>query len=66
MENCSRSNGWKPLHEMEITRVVTTGKVYTYKRVDLTNRYFKEIYYYFPVPKNDVTINPGIAQNTGY
>lgn len=56
----------KPMHGMEITRVGSTGKVYTYKRVDLTKRYFKDIYYYFPLPLNDVIINPNILQNPGY
>ncbi len=56
----------KPMNGMEITRVGTTGKVYTYKRVDLTKRYFKEIYYYFPIPKNDIIINPNLLQNPGY
>jgi hypothetical protein len=56
----------KPMHGMEITRVGSTGKVYTYKRIEVTKRYFKEIYYYFPIPKNDVTINPNLLQNPGY
>lgn len=56
----------KPMHGMEVTRVGSTGKVYTYKRVDLTKRYFKDIYYYFPLPLNDVIINPAILQNPGY
>ena len=56
----------KFMHGMEIIRVGTTGKVYTYKRVDVTKRYFKDIYYYFPIPKNDVIINPNLLQNPGY
>ncbi len=51
---------------MEITRVGSTGKVYTYKRVEVTKHYFKDLYYFFPIPKNDVTINPNLLQNPGY
>ncbi|MBA2761283.1 MAG: RagB/SusD family nutrient uptake outer membrane protein [Segetibacter sp.] len=57
----------KNMHGMEITNTGTaTAKVYTYKRVDVTKRYFKDIYYYFPIPKNDVIINPNLTQNPGY
>lgn len=56
----------KNAHGMEITRVGTTGNVYTYKIVNLTTHYFKEVYYYWPIPKDDITINPNILQNPGY
>jgi len=47
----------KLMHGMEITRVGSTGKVYTYKGIDLTKRYFKEHLYFFPIPKDVITIN---------
>ncbi len=56
----------KNVHGMEITRVGSTGNVYTYNRVNLTTHYFKEIYYFFPLPKGDIVINPNIVQNPGY
>lgn len=56
----------KYVHGMEITRIGTTGSNYTYKRINVRTRYFKEIYYYWPIPTKDVTINPKLLQNPGY
>ncbi|MXV13776.1 RagB/SusD family nutrient uptake outer membrane protein [Hufsiella ginkgonis] len=53
----------KFVHGMQITR---TGTTYTYKKIDVRTRYFKDNYYYFPIPKDDVTINPSLLQNPGY
>ncbi|MDF3076813.1 MAG: hypothetical protein K0S09_702 [Sphingobacteriaceae bacterium] len=54
----------KFLHGMRITK---TGSKYTYERVEVRTRYFKPIYYYFPIPKDDVTISGGkLLQNPGY
>ena len=52
----------KYVHGMEITK---TGNNYTYKRINVRTRYFKEIYYYLPIPRKDVTINPNLLQNPG-
>jgi hypothetical protein len=56
----------KVLHGMRITRIGTTGSNYTYQRIDVRSHYFKEIYYYFPIPREDVTLNPAMLQNPGY
>lgn len=53
----------KYVHGMEITK---SGNNYTYKRINVRTRYFKEIYYYWPMPTKDVTINPKLLQNPGY
>ncbi|MCE6991416.1 RagB/SusD family nutrient uptake outer membrane protein [Dyadobacter sp. CY323] len=53
----------KFLHGMQITKV---GEGYTYRLRDVRTRYFKDIYYYFPIPKDDVVLNPKILQNPGY
>lgn len=53
----------KFLHGMQIAKV---GNNYTYTIRDVRTRYFKDIYYYFPIPKDDVTLNPSILQNPGY
>ncbi|MES2276423.1 MAG: RagB/SusD family nutrient uptake outer membrane protein [Bacteroidota bacterium] len=50
-------------HGMQITK---TGSTYTYLRINVTPRYFKDIYYYFPIPTDDVTFNPLLLQNPGY
>lgn len=47
-------------------RITKTGNNYTYQRIDVRTRYFKEIYYYLPIPLNDVIINPNLLQNPGY
>ncbi|MGV3685531.1 MAG: RagB/SusD family nutrient uptake outer membrane protein, partial [Daejeonella sp.] len=56
----------KMLHGMRITRIGTTGNNYTYQLVDVRSHYFKEIYYYFPIPREDVILNPAMLQNPGY
>jgi len=53
----------KFLHGMQIAKV---GNNYTYTLRNVRTRYFKDIYYYFPIPKDDVTLNPKILQNPGY
>ena len=53
----------KFLHGMQITK---TGNNYTYKEIDVRTRYFKDLYYYFPIPKDEVTLNPALLQNPGY
>lgn len=50
-------------HGMQIT---LSGSTYTYNRINVTPRYFKPIYYYFPIPTSDVTFNPLVLQNPGY
>ena len=51
------------MHGMQITK---SGNNYTYKVINVTPRYFKDIYYYFPIPTDDVTFNPKLLQNPGY
>ncbi len=53
----------KFLTGMEITK---TGNNYTYKVIDVSPRFFKPIYYYFPIPRAEVTINPALLQNPEY
>ncbi len=53
----------KFLHGMQIAKV---GNGYTYTLRNVRTRYFKDIYYYFPIPKDDVTLNPKLLQNPGY
>jgi len=48
---------------MEITKV---GSSYSYRVKDVKTRYFKDIYYYFPLPISDVAINPAMLQNPQY
>ncbi|MEJ7780347.1 MAG: RagB/SusD family nutrient uptake outer membrane protein [Daejeonella sp.] len=47
-------------------QIAKTGTTYTYTIRQVRTRYFKDIYYYFPIPKDDVTLNPKILQNPGY
>lgn len=53
----------KFVHGMQITK---TGNNYSYKTIDIRTRYFKDIYYYFPIPKDDVTLNQALLQNPEY
>ena len=55
----------KSVHGMEITRIGTTGQNYTYKIVPVRSRFFKEIYYYMPIPNKDITISH-LLQNPEY
>jgi hypothetical protein len=47
-------------------QIAKTGNTYTYTIRQVRTRYFKDIYYYFPIPKDDVTLNPKVLQNPGY
>ncbi|MDB5115692.1 MAG: hypothetical protein JWQ79_1184 [Mucilaginibacter sp.] len=51
------------MHGMQIAQ---KGSSYTYTLIPVTTRYFKDIYYYFPIPASDVTFNPLVLQNPGY
>ncbi|WP_256009249.1 RagB/SusD family nutrient uptake outer membrane protein [Desertivirga xinjiangensis] len=53
----------KYVHGMRITK---SGSSYSYQVIDVRTRYFKDIYYYFPIPKDEVTLNPALLQNPGY
>lgn len=54
----------KFVHGMRITKA---GNKYNYERIEIRTRYFKPIYYYFAIPKDDVTISGGkLLQNPGY
>ena len=54
----------KFMHGMEITKTAAT--TFTYKRINIRTRYFKNVYYYWPIPKSDVQLNPIVLQNPGY
>lgn len=47
-------------------RITKSGNNYTYNRINVRTRYFKELYYYFPISLSDVVINPNLLQNPGY
>lgn len=54
----------KMMHGMEITK--TSATTYSYKLVDVRSRYFSNIYYLWPIPKEEIQINPALLQNPGY
>ena len=59
----ARLDGQK-MHGMQITK--NADGSFSYKRIETRHRYFKDNIYYFAIPPDEISVNPGLIQNAGW
>ncbi|GAA4305505.1 RagB/SusD family nutrient uptake outer membrane protein [Compostibacter hankyongensis] len=52
------------MHGMQVTK--NDDGSFSYKRIETRHRYFGNLIYYFPIPLDEVSVNPALLQNPGW
>src|SRR5690606_19048501 len=53
-----------PIHRMNI--VSNPDQPFTYSTSEVEERFWKDTYYFLPIPQDEIFKNPNLVQNDGY